>query len=68
MFNTLWISVNFSFTYKGASVWSFHPVKLAQKHPTWKILLLLVWSRDNVYDAPSLSTNGPVEDAIMLKL
>ncbi len=65
MLNILKISVFFSLTYKGTST-SFHPVKIAQKHPTWRILLAMVWVSVNVYDTPLLSVNDPVKVAIIL--
>ncbi len=65
MLNILKISVFFSLTYKGIST-SFHPVKFAQKHPTCKILLDMVYERLNVYDKPFISVYDPVEVAIIL--
>ena len=65
MLNILKISVFFSLTYKGTSR-SFHPVKLAQKHPTRKILLDMVWVSVNVYDTSSTSINDPDEVAMIL--
>ncbi len=65
MLNILKISVFFSFTYKGTST-SFHPVKLAQKHPTRRMLLDMVWIRLNVYDTSLIFVNDPVEVAIIL--
>ena len=65
MLNILKISVFFSFTYKEISA-SFHPVKLAQKHPTCKILLDMVCERLNVYDKPFISVFDPVEVTIIL--
>ena len=65
MLNILKISLFFSFTYKGTST-SFHPVKLAHKHPTRKILLDMVWVSVNVYDTSSTSINDPDEVAMIL--
>ena len=42
-------------------------MKLAQKHPTCKILLVIILVSVNVYDASSLSVNGPVKITIILK-
>jgi hypothetical protein len=36
-----------------------------EEHPTCKVLLAIVWLRDNIYTAPFLSVNGPVEVAII---
>jgi hypothetical protein len=65
LLNILKISVFFSFTYKGRST-SFHPVTLAQKHPTCKILLGMVWVSINIYETSFISVNDPVEVTMIL--
>jgi hypothetical protein len=65
LLNILKISFFFSLTYKEKST-LFHPVKFAQKPPTCKILLDMVWVSVNVYDTSSTSINDPDEVAMIL--